>query len=109
MLVVAFAVLLVVRAVAWQRYARRLPELDARAARVLRRAGARVVSIGTIAPLVLLGIAALLPDVYAVPLQALAGLCAIVAGSSLKFTLVTRAAFNGGFVLPQLPVRGARP
>jgi phenylacetyl-CoA:acceptor oxidoreductase subunit 2 len=37
---------------------------------------------------------------------ALAGLAAAFAGAYLKFTLVTRAGFNQGFVLAHLPVRG---
>jgi hypothetical protein len=32
-----------------------------------------------------------------------------VAGAYLKFTLITRAGFNTGFALRELPVRGARP
>ena len=37
----------------------------------------------------------------------LAGLAALAAGWRLKFALVTRAAYNQGFSLPQLPVRGS--
>ena len=33
-------------------------------------------------------------------------LTALAAGLWFKFTLVTRAAFNQGFALPHLPVRG---
>jgi hypothetical protein len=39
---------------------------------------------------------------------ALAGVCALGAGAWLKLTLVTRAAFNQGFALARLPVRGTR-
>ena len=42
-------------------------------------------------------------------LAALAGILAAGAGAWLKYTLVTRAAFNQGFALAKLPVRGARP
>jgi phenylacetyl-CoA:acceptor oxidoreductase subunit 2 len=38
----------------------------------------------------------------------LAGAAAIATGLWLKFTLVVRAAFNQGFALPRLPVRGTR-
>jgi phenylacetyl-CoA:acceptor oxidoreductase subunit 2 len=38
----------------------------------------------------------------------LGGLAALAAGWWLKFALVTRASFNQGFSLPQLPVRGSR-
>jgi threonine/homoserine efflux transporter RhtA len=34
--------------------------------------------------------------------------CALGAGAWLKLTLVTRAAFNQGFALARLPVRGTR-
>jgi phenylacetyl-CoA:acceptor oxidoreductase subunit 2 len=40
-------------------------------------------------------------------IAALAGICALAAGWLLKFTLITRAAYNQGFALPWLPVRGA--
>ena len=42
------------------------------------------------------------------PLQLLAGVLALAGGAWFKFVLVTRAAFNQGFVLPHLPVRGVR-
>jgi hypothetical protein len=42
-------------------------------------------------------------------LTALAGLLAALAGSYLKFVLITRAGYNQGFALPALPVRGVRP
>jgi phenylacetyl-CoA:acceptor oxidoreductase subunit 2 len=45
-------------------------------------------------------------DARAAPLAALA---TIAAGWWLKLTLVTRAAFNQGFALPHVPVRGVRP
>lgn len=41
-------------------------------------------------------------------LQALAGALACAGGCWFKFTLVTRAAFNQGFALQHLPVRGVR-
>ena len=45
----------------------------------------------------------------AVLLASLAGLAAAGTGAWLEYTLVTRAAFNQGFALAKLPVRGARP
>lgn len=39
-------------------------------------------------------------------LLALAGLAVAVTGARFKFTLITRAAFNQGFALARLPVRG---
>lgn len=41
-------------------------------------------------------------------LQVAAGLAAALGGGWFKFTLVTRGAFNQGFALVHLPVRGAR-
>jgi phenylacetyl-CoA:acceptor oxidoreductase subunit 2 len=38
----------------------------------------------------------------------IAGLLALATGWYLKFVLVTRAAYNQGFALPQLPTRGSR-
>ena len=37
-----------------------------------------------------------------------AGLMALAGGAAFKFMLITRAAYNQGFALPHLPVRGAR-
>ncbi|MFY9315766.1 MAG: hypothetical protein WAO95_09425, partial [Burkholderiales bacterium] len=58
---------------------------------------------GTIAPLALAVAALFVPQV-----APLAGLAALLAGWWFKFVLVTRAAYNQGFALPRLPVRGAR-
>jgi phenylacetyl-CoA:acceptor oxidoreductase subunit 2 len=46
---------------------------------------------------------------YTPLLAAIAGLMAATAGAYTKYTIVTRAAFNQGFALAHLPVRGARP
>lgn len=40
--------------------------------------------------------------------QLLAGVLALAGGAWFKFVLITRVAFNQGFVLPHLPVRGVR-
>ncbi len=42
------------------------------------------------------------------PLQGLSGVLALAGGAWFKWLLVTRAAFNQGFALPHLPVRGVR-
>ncbi|HEX5865136.1 MAG TPA: hypothetical protein VF014_12925 [Casimicrobiaceae bacterium] len=47
--------------------------------------------------------------VFGLPIAALAGLLAALAGAWLKLVLVTRAGFNQGFALAHLPVRNARP
>ncbi|HXY89769.1 MAG TPA: 4Fe-4S dicluster domain-containing protein [Xanthobacteraceae bacterium] len=41
------------------------------------------------------------------PLFALAGICICLAGSALKFVLITRAGYNQGFALTHTPVRGS--
>jgi phenylacetyl-CoA:acceptor oxidoreductase 26-kDa subunit len=38
----------------------------------------------------------------------LAGLAALATGWQFKVALITRAAYNQGFALPHLPVRGTR-
>ena len=43
-----------------------------------------------------------------VVLLALSGLGALFGGALFKFTLITRAAYNQGFALARLPVRGVR-
>jgi phenylacetyl-CoA:acceptor oxidoreductase subunit 2 len=92
-----FALALVLRVIAWSRYrdAVRSPQLDA--------PGKALVSIGTVAALLLAMAGHLVPA--AAPL---AGACALATGLWLKFALVTRASTNQGFSLPRLPVRGAR-
>jgi hypothetical protein len=64
--------------------------------------------VGTLLPLALL-VAAFSMDAAPVALTALAGLLAALAGSTLKFVLITHAGYNQGFALRELPVRGARP
>ncbi len=63
---------------------------------------------GSVVALALLPLALLLPPGLAAAAQALAGLGAALGGGVFKFLLVTRAAFNQGFALPHLPVRGVR-
>jgi len=66
--------------------------------------------LGSLLPLALVVAVWLLPLPPALMsvLQALTGLLAVAAGAFFKFMLVTRAAFNQGFALPHLPVRGRR-
>lgn len=96
-----FAAAVIARAVAWSRYWSALKQPGSRAA--LESAGKALIQIGTLAPLALVLGAFFLPQA-----AALAGVAAILAGWWLKFVLVTRAALNQGFALPQLPVRGTR-
>jgi phenylacetyl-CoA:acceptor oxidoreductase subunit 2 len=101
---VVFALVLVARAAAWSRYRSRLGAGAARTA--LEPSGQILVYAGTAAPLALLAIGLMLPSVAPVA-DLLAGLAALAAGWRLKFVLVRRAAYNQGFSLPQLPVRGS--
>ena len=92
---------LIARAVAWSRFRKALKQQ--RCADALERPGKMLVLLGTMVPLGLLA---------ATQLDARAALLAapliVAAGWWLKLALVTRAAFNQGFALPHLPVRGAR-
>jgi phenylacetyl-CoA:acceptor oxidoreductase subunit 2 len=61
---------------------------------------------GNLAPAAL----ALLGGVTGLPvLVALAGLIAVIAGAAFKYTLICTAAYNQGFALNHLPVRGQGP
>ena len=71
----------------------------------LGAAGRTLLALGTLAPLALL-LAGSVIDPAAPAATALAGLAAVAAGWLFKYVLVTRAAYNQGFALPHLPVRG---
>jgi phenylacetyl-CoA:acceptor oxidoreductase subunit 2 len=104
-----FGVLLLARAIVWLGYRRRLDGHAApRALRALDGAGRVLLIGGTAAPLVLLLAATVAGSASSASL-ALAGLLAAAAGAYLKFSLVTRAGYNQGFALREVPVRGARP
>jgi phenylacetyl-CoA:acceptor oxidoreductase subunit 2 len=92
-----FGLALILRAFAWTRYR------AAAANPALEAPGKTLVQLGTIAALVLALAGGWVPG--SAPL---AGLLAIATGLWLKFALVTRAAFNQGYALPRLPVRGTR-
>jgi len=93
-----FALALVLRALAWTRYAAAAP------AKALEAPGKMLLQVGTVGPLLLVLVAS---EVAGAP--QLAGAVALGTGLWLKFALVTRAAANQGYALPRLPVRGARP
>ena len=95
----------------WRLYRQRVDaKLAPRAAAALDRAGRVLLVAGTLVPLALLALVAVIgtSGVAAPPAVALGGLAAAAAGAYLKLVLVTRAGFNQGFSLPHLPVRGAR-
>jgi len=105
-----FGVLLALRFVLGLGWHRRLSAaLRPRALQAVNQAG-HVFNAGSLLPLaIVLGVmAAPLPPGWQALLQALAGTLAALGGAAFKFMLVTRAGFNQGFALPQLPVRGVR-
>ena len=106
----ALALLIMARFITWSLYRVAVEASLAPRARIaLNRAGLGLLLAGTLAPLILLGIGAWLGDATSQTLTAaLAGATAALAGAYFKYTLVTRASFNQGFALKQLPVRGVR-
>lgn len=106
LLALAFAGLVLGRWFLWRAWRRRLAaSADRRALAALDGAGLWLQWIGGAAPvaLTLLAVAGMPGGTV---LLAVAGLCAAGAGALFKFTLITRAAFNQGFRLERLPVRG---
>jgi len=103
-----FSLALVARGLAWSIYRRSVANSAARPAlAALDRAGKILIQFGTIAPLALLLLGLFAPDIARIALL-LAGVGALAAGWQFKFVLITRAAYNQGFALPHLPVRGTR-
>ena len=98
---------LILRRLAWTVYFKALEKngLPKKAMEVLRPFGAKFEMLGQLAPeiLIVIGIfyGAVLPG-----LTFVAGLVALAAGWWLKYTIVARAAYNQGYALPVLPVRG---
>jgi phenylacetyl-CoA:acceptor oxidoreductase subunit 2 len=108
----AFGVAVLARVFVWLAYRRRLAGAAARGALLaLDRAGRVLQIAGTVVPLVLVIaiVAGAASGSQITVLAALAGAAAAVAGAYVKYTLIVRAAFNQGFALAHLPVRGARP
>jgi phenylacetyl-CoA:acceptor oxidoreductase subunit 2 len=102
------ALALLARALAWTRYRAAVRKATPRQALApLEIAGKGLLQLGTVAPLAL-GLVAFAVPAAAPAAATLAGLAALAAGWRLKFVLVTRAAWNQGFALPHLPVRGVR-
>ena len=108
-LLMVFLSLSALRVLAWQRYRSSVePSLALPARRALDRAGQQLLLIGSSVPLLLLIVGTWLAGPTQTLLLALAGACAAWSGGHIKYTLVTRAAFNQGFALFKLPVRGVR-
>ena len=101
------ALLVAIRWFAWESYRRRLAEGQAptRALAALQAIQGPFIALGVGAPLLLLVVALVWPEASVV-LAAAAGAAATAGGWLVKGTIVTRAAFNQGFALPHLPLRG---
>jgi len=103
-----FSLALIARGLAWSIYRGNVAKSLARPAlAALDRAGKILIQFGTIAPLALLLLGLFAADVGRIALL-LAGAAALATGWLFKFVLITRAAYNQGFALPHLPVRGTR-
>jgi phenylacetyl-CoA:acceptor oxidoreductase 26-kDa subunit len=103
-----FSLALVARGLAWSIYRGSVAKSAARPAlAALDRAGKILIQFGTIAPLALLLLGFFAPDTASIAVL-LAGVAALASGWQFKFVLITRAAYNQGFALPHLPVRGTR-
>ncbi len=103
-----FSLALIARGLAWSLYRGGVAKSAVRPAlALLDRAGKFLTQFGTIAPLALLLLGLLVEDTVRVA-GLLAGVAALAAGWQFKFALITRAAYNQGFALPHLPVRGVR-
>jgi phenylacetyl-CoA:acceptor oxidoreductase subunit 2 len=107
-MVTLFGALVLARLMAWFMYRRRLAGGVAPGAQeALDGAGGVLIVAGTLLPLMLV-VAAAFAGAFALPIAALAGLLAALAGAWVKLVIVTQAGFNQGFALAHLPVRGAR-
>ena len=103
-----FSLALIARALAWSIYRGGAAKATVRAAlAVLDRAGKMLIQFGSIGPLALLLVGWFVPDFARIAVF-LAGAGALATGWQFKFLLITRAAYNQGFALPHLPVRGTR-
>lgn len=104
----AFALALAARFALWLAWRRRLRAAP-RALAAIDRAGQafKAATLLALAAAVVVAISPL-PTTALIVLQVLAGALSLAGGLWFKFTLVTRGAYNQGFALPRLPVRGVR-
>ena len=105
----ALALLLALRTTLGMLWQRRLArQLRGAALRSLDRCSRASHAAGLL-PLAIALAVALIPLTpgWALALQALAGVLALLGGAAFKLALITRMAFNQGFALPHLPVRSA--
>jgi phenylacetyl-CoA:acceptor oxidoreductase 26-kDa subunit len=105
-----FALLVAVRWALWRGWRNRIGEagIAPHALAHIDRIAPVVQWIGSALPLALALLAAIgvVTDSWSQGLLAVAGLAVALTGARFKFTLITRAAFNQGFALARLPVRG---
>lgn len=100
-------VLIIVRSLVWRKYRRKLVgNAPTQALAVLTRLTLPFIVLGAALPVVLV-IGALLAPQLSIFLYPLAGLNALIAGWMLKFSIVTRAAYNQGYALAHTPERAA--
>lgn len=103
-----FSLALIARALAWSIYRGGAAKSTVRPAlAALDRAGKILIQFGTLGPLALLLLGWFAADAARIALL-LAGIAALATGWQFKFVLIVRAAYNQGFALPHLPVRGTR-
>lgn len=101
-----FGALLVARLVAWLGYRRTIAG-NARASAALAPAGTALAVGGTFVPLVLVAVAAVsTSEGWVLGLAAAAGALALAAGAAFKAAMILRGAYNQGFAIPRMPVRG---
>jgi phenylacetyl-CoA:acceptor oxidoreductase subunit 2 len=106
---VSFCALIVARAILWRIWRDRLTgRIAPRALTAIDQAGSFLLVAGSAVPLAAIALAASTQGQASTIFQILAGVLAVVAGARFKFDLLGRAAFNQGFALTHLPVRGAR-
>ncbi len=104
-----FALLVIVRVGIWRAWRRAIaPTAAPRALAALDLPGRWLLWAGSVAPLLLTLLAGSLfaGSIAATVSLALAGLLVAATGAWFKFALITRGAFNQGFALTRLPVRG---
>ena len=95
--------LLALRAVSWRRYRDGIAQANAPqgSQRSLESINKQFLLIGHLLPALLLLVALLIP-----PAAIVAGILAAVSGAWMKYILICKAAFNQGYDLQHLPVRG---
>ncbi len=102
-----FALLLIVRALAWLRYQQQLVQTNAPTATlaVLKKLRGPLMLVGHLIPIVLLVLVSWQPNLKSLAIPA-AGLLAAAMGWLSKAAIITRAAQTRGFAIPRTPIRG---